>query len=152
MEAEVQGYLNEFNITRNQIRDALKGLDDEAVNWKPLTKDTNSIYAILTHLAGTQANWMKQTVAGIPIKRDRDAEFRATGNLFDAVKRWEDMDREADLIMANLTVAQLREKRKTTGPFGEVTVQWCILHQISYYALHLGHIQLTRQAWEQRVK
>ncbi len=150
MEAEVQGYLNEFNITRNQIRESLKGLDDEAVNWKPLTKDTNSIYAILTHLAGTQNSWMKQTIAGIPIKRDREAELRASGTLYDAVKRWEDMDREVDAILSKLTAAQLRETRKTSGPFGEVTVQWCILHQISHYALHLGHIQLTRQAWEQR--
>jgi uncharacterized damage-inducible protein DinB len=150
MEAEVQGYLNEFNITRRQIRDAIKGLDDQAVNWKPLTKETNSIYAILTHLTGTQNSWMKQTIAGIPIKRDREAELRASGNMSDAVMRWENMDKEVDDILSKLTSAQLRETRKTSGPFGEVTVQGCILHQISHYALHLGHIQLTRQAWEQR--
>ena len=150
MEAEIQGYLNEFNITRGLIRDAIKGLDDQAVNWKPLTKETNSIYAILTHLTGTQNSWMKQTIAGIPIKRDRETELRASGNMSDAVMRWENMDKEVDAILTNLTQAQLRETRKTSGPFGEVTVQWCILHQISHYAVHLGHIQLTRQAWEQR--
>jgi uncharacterized damage-inducible protein DinB len=150
MEAEVQGYLNEFNVSRGQIRDALKGLDDQAVNWQPLPNATNSIYAILTHLTGTQNSWMKQTIAGIPIKRDREAELHASGFMADAVKRWEDMDKEVDAILSKLTQAQLRETRKTSGPFGEVTVQWCILHQISHYALHLGHIQLTRQAWEQR--
>jgi hypothetical protein len=64
--------------------------------------------------------------------------------------RWENMDKEVDDILSKLTSSQLRETRKTSGPFGEVTVQWCILHQISHYAVHLGHIQLTRQGWEQR--
>ena len=150
MEAEVQGNLNESNILRGLIKDALKGLDDTAANWQPLSKDTNSIYAQMTHLTGAQSNWMKQVIAGIPVKRDREAELHASGHLADLVKRWEDLDKEVDVILGKLTQAQLRETRKTTGPFGEITVQWCILHEISHYATHLGHLQLTRQMWEQR--
>ena len=45
MEAEVQSYLTELGILRKQIQDAAQGLNEEAANWCPLPKDTNSIYA-----------------------------------------------------------------------------------------------------------
>jgi uncharacterized damage-inducible protein DinB len=149
MEPEVQGYLTSFNMKRRQIRDAIKGLDDEAANWHPLSKDTNSIYAILSHLTGAQSIWIKQIIAGIPVQRDREAELRSSGRLEDAVQHWEAMDQEVDAILEKLTASQLRETRKAQLS-GDVTVQGCILFQITHYAEHLGHIQLTRQAWEQR--
>ncbi len=148
MDSEVQGYLAEFNNLRKQIHDVIKGLSDEAGNWRPPPKDTNSIYVLITHLTGAQANWIKTVIAGIPVKRDRDAEFKASGSLAEVVKRWEAVDKESDEIMSKLTQSQLRETRDTTGPYGQVTVQWCILHQISHYAIHLGHMQLSRQIWE----
>ena len=54
MEAEVKGYLTELNILRGQMSEAIKGLNNEAANWKPLPKDTNSIYIILYHLIGAE--------------------------------------------------------------------------------------------------
>jgi hypothetical protein len=31
-----------------------------------------------------------------------------------------------------------------------MTVAWAVLHAVDHTALHLGHIQITRQLWEQR--
>jgi hypothetical protein len=148
VEDEVKGYLTEFNTLRGQIRDAIKGLNDEAANWCPPPKDTNSIYALITHLTGAQANWMKRVIAGISVTRHREAEFKASGNLSEIVKQWEAVDKETDEILGRLSQTQLRDTRDVGGAFGRVTVQWCILHQISHYATHLGHMQLTRQMWE----
>jgi len=39
MDAEIQGYLTEFGILRGQIRDAIKGMGDEAANWHPLPQE-----------------------------------------------------------------------------------------------------------------
>ncbi len=128
MEPEVQGYLSSFNMKRRQIKDAIKGLDDEAANWHPLSRDTNSIYAILSHLTGAQSVWIKQIIAGIPVQRDREAELRSSGHLDDVVHRWEAMDQEVDAILGNLTTAQLRETRKAQLS-GDVTIPWCILFQ-----------------------
>ena len=59
MEAEVQGYLEELKIIKNDILEAVRDLSEKAVNWQPLPSDTNSIYAILTHLLGAEENWVK---------------------------------------------------------------------------------------------
>ncbi len=148
MENEVQAYIAEFNTLRGEIRKTLQGMSDEAGNWHPLPKDSNSIYALITHLTGAQGNWMKRVIAGIPTSRDREAEFRASGILSEALKAWETIDRETDEILSKLTRKQLEETRDVSGPYGRVTVRWCILHQISHYATHLGHVQITRQLWD----
>lgn len=148
MEDEVKGYLTEFNILRGQIRDALKGLNDEAANWCPLPNDTNSIYSLMNHLAGAQSHWIKRVIAGMTIQRDRDSELKASGSLAQILAKWETVNQETDEILGKLSLTQLREARDTAGPYGRVTVQWAILHQISHYATHLGHIQLTRQMRE----
>ena len=152
MEAEVQGYLTELNILRGQIRDAIQSLNYEAANWFPLPKDTNSIYAILCHLVGSENYWVRQMIAGETVDRDREAEFRSSGNLSEIVDRWEDVVRTSESILSKLSSSQLGEARTVTNRphWGSITVRWCILHLISHYAIHLGHIQLTRQLWEQR--
>jgi uncharacterized damage-inducible protein DinB len=150
MENEVQAYIAEFNTLRGEIRKTLQGLDDQAANWRPLPKDSNSVYALLTHLTGAQGNWMKRVIAGIPTQRDREAEFRASGSLSEALKAWETMDRETDGILGKLSQSQLEETREVSGPFGRVTVRWCILHQISHYATHLGHMQISSQLWNEQ--
>ncbi len=153
MEVEIQGYLTEFGILKKQIRDAIQGLNDEAGNWLPLPKDTNSIYAILCHLAGSENFWVGQVIGGETIDRDREGEFLASGQLSEIIDRWEKVGRKNEKILGNLSSSQLEESRTVThytGGVGSHTVRWCILHLLSHYAIHLGHIQLTRQLWEQR--
>jgi hypothetical protein len=148
MENEIQSYIAEFNSLEEEIHKSIQGLSGEAANWRPLPKDTNSIYAIITHLAGAQSNWIKRVIAGIPVQRDREAEFTSAGSLSEAVKNWKAVNRECEGVLRKLSQNQLDETRDVSGPFGRVTVRWCILHQIRHYALHLGHIQLTRQLWD----
>jgi len=138
MEAEVQDYLTKLGVLKEEIRNAIQGLDDNAANWRPLPKDTNSIYAILCHLAET-------------VNRDREAEFRASGHLSDVLDRWERIGRTSESILSNLSYSQLAESRTVSTIIGveTYTVRHCILHVISHYAIHLGHIQITRQLCEQ---
>lgn len=153
MEAEIQGYLTELSILKGQIREAIGGLNDEAANWRPLREGTNSIYAILSHLIGVDKYWVRQVICGESIQRDRAAEFQASGRLSELVSRWEKVATEAESILGKLTLTQLAESRTVPArpEWGTVTVRWCILHLISHHATHLGHIQLTRQLWDQRL-
>ena len=152
MEAEVQSYLTEFGNLSGQIRDAIRGLSDEVANWHPLPKDTNSVYAILTHMIDGDNYWVRQVIGGEEVKRDRAAAFQASGRLADLVSRWEKAGAENQAILGKLSLAQLGETRTIPArpELGAITVRWCILHLISHHAMHLGHIQLTRQMWEQR--
>lgn len=153
MEAEIKGYLSEFNFLRNDIQNAVWELNDEGANWHPLPAGTNSIYAILTHVMGADRFWIHQVMGGQEIQRDREAEFRASGNLNELLTRWNKHWSEITSILEELNHSHLLEVRPV--PFRPqqkepVTVQWIILHLISHYATHLGHIQLTRQLWDQK--
>jgi uncharacterized damage-inducible protein DinB len=152
VETQVQGYLTEFGILRGQIRDAIKEMGDEAANWRPLPQGTNSVYAILSHMIGVDNFWVRQVISGETLQRDRKAEFAASGNLSELVDRWERAWIDTQSILGNLSHAQLLETRTISfrPERGGVPVQWIVLHLISHYATHLGHVQLTRQLWDQR--
>jgi uncharacterized damage-inducible protein DinB len=151
MNSEVQDYITELGIIRQQILETLRGLKDEAMNWQPISGDTNTIYAILSHLIGAQNNWVRKIISGQEIKRDREAEFRATGKAAEVIDRFEKESRAIEEILRSLSLAQLDEKRSVPGQSqATASVRWCILHVISHNAVHLGHMQLTRQLWEKR--
>ena len=54
-----------------------------------------------------------------------------------------------EAILSPLTPGQMEEPRKWLT--GSGTVRRCILHAISHYAAHLGHMQLTYQLWVDQV-
>jgi uncharacterized damage-inducible protein DinB len=108
VDTEVKGYLTEFGILRKQIQEAIQGLNDEAANWHPLPKDTNSIYVILLHLLSADNFWVRQVInREEPTPRDREAEFRASGSLEEITSRWEKAWIEFEKILENLSLEQL---------------------------------------------
>ena len=62
-------------------------LGDELANRKPNLPGANTPYTILTHCLGVMEYWAGHLVAGRRIERDRDGEFRATGDVADLVDR-----------------------------------------------------------------
>jgi hypothetical protein len=65
----------------------LEQLGDDLANRRPDLPDANSPFALLTHCLGVMEYWVGYLVAGRDIQRDRDAEFRATGDVADLVER-----------------------------------------------------------------
>ncbi len=147
---EIQGYLTTMNELREQIKSMLEGLPEEALDWKPIQEEgelaTNSFAAIVTHLAGSAIYLIKEVVGGQPVHRDREAEFTVRrmnastlkGRLDGAVKIVEE-------VLSPLREGQMDEDRKYRDRMAKV--RWIILHVIEHTALHLGHMQLTRQLW-----
>ncbi len=131
----------------------LEAVPPDALNWRPPLPDTNTMYILAIHTAGAAEWWIVGAAAGKSVQRDRPAEFRSQGDLA-TVKAWyaEKLAavREA---AAGLSDADLSAKRSYTTARGhaeENTVVYCLLHAIEHAAEHLGHIQLTRQLWEQQ--
>jgi uncharacterized damage-inducible protein DinB len=151
MENEVQDLLTELRIIKGQILETGRGLDDTASNWQPLSKDTNSIYATISHIIGAQNNWIRKIIAGQEIQRDREAELHSAGSIKEILDRFEKESLEIEIILSRLDSSCLEETREVpVHPQGKATVGWCILHVLTHNAVHLGHLQLTRQAWEQK--
>ncbi len=151
---EIETYLSFLNDLRGQIKTLLQGLPKEALDWKPIHGQgelaTNSPAVMAVHLAGSEAFWIKEIIGRQSIQRNRDAEFVAKGLGFsELAARLEAGIKDSTAILSSLTPAQLEETRKYREQ--TVTVRWAILHLIEHYAIHVGHLQLTRQLWQDKL-
>ena len=147
---EIENYLSFLNDFRNQVKTLLEGLPKEALDWRPISGEgelaTNSLGVMATHLTGSEAFWMKEIIGGQSIRRDRDAEFVVKGLGFaELLAKLEAAAKDTQEILSSLTPSQLEETRKFRDRI--VTVRWAILHVIEHWAIHVGHMQLTRQLW-----
>lgn len=155
MNKEIEGYLSILKDLRGQVKKGIEGLDQEGLDWRPIPGkgdlSTNSLGAIATHLAGSETYWAKEVIGGEPIHRDREAEFVAKGTGVSELQ--EKLDKAAhatNAVLSSLSPSELDEERKFRDR--KVTVRWGILHVIEHTAIHLGHVQLTRQLWENQGK
>lgn len=132
------------------VLDELKGLPDDALNRALPLPETNTLYALATHILGAGEFWSLAMAGARPLDRDRPAEFHATGTLADLVPRYERWlaDAHATLdVLPDEALAQPVTPPEQFRPWGDepMTLGDCLLHAVDHTALHLGHIQLTRQ-------
>ena len=73
----IHEYAARLAIIRTQAREAVRGLDADALNWTPTAEETNSAAALVHHMWGLERFFVRQVVGGHDIGRDRDAEFAA---------------------------------------------------------------------------
>ena len=51
-------------------------------------------------------------------------------------------------VLENLELADLEAKRWSPRNDRDVSVTWALEHALKHTAVHLGHIQITRQLWD----
>ncbi len=143
-------YLDRLCELHTDIERAIEGLSQSALDWVP-GPDMNSICVLIVHLTGAERFWIGDVAGNDPVGRDRDAEFRARG-LDASVLR----DRLSDTIvycrnlLGRLTIEDLESPRQSPIDGRQITVAWALAHALEHTGIHLGHIQITRQLWEQR--
>ena len=147
---EIQDYLTELDDLRNQVKGLLEGLTQEALDFRPIEGKgdlaTNSLSVIATHLAGSETFWSSEVIGGRKILRDRESEFKIKGISSSELK--EKLDKSGKLtheMLSSLTEKQLEENRNWRDR--TMNVRGCILHLVTHFAQHIGHMQLTRQLW-----
>jgi uncharacterized damage-inducible protein DinB len=149
MFAEIERCVAVVEETKEEIKGIITGLDSETLNWTPLPTDANSIYQLVMHICGSEAQWIHETIGGIDVNRDRPAEFEASGDDVSVLQALLDANAYATTkVLESLTPEQLDEVRDTRTASGAMTVRQAILRQIHHHAVHLGHIQLTKQLYE----
>lgn len=146
----LQEYADGLQALYTAMERVLGGLPAEALDWRP-GPDMNSLGVLAVHTAGSQQYWIAEVAGGQPSHRDRDAEFRSGG--LDAaalIGRLAQALARSQAAIAALDVARLDEERIAPRDGRRVTVAWCLLHALEHTALHLGHMEITRQLWDQR--
>ena len=149
MDPLIHEYAARLDIIRTQAREAVRGLDSGALNWTPLDQETNSVAALVHHMWGLERFFIRQVVGGYDIGRDRDAEFAAEAPPADELERLLDEARkDTEATLRALRDDQLAEQREHRG--NTWTVQGLLLYATSHLSEHLGHLELTRQMYQDR--
>lgn len=150
MAGEAARIANLLDKLSREVLDQLDGLPDEALNRPLPLPETNSLFALATHTLGAGEFWSLAMAGARSLERDRPAEFRATGTFADLVPRYErwlaDLHTTLDALPDEALARQVTPPPQIRFSDDEqVTLGDCLLHAVEHTALHLGHIQLTRQ-------
>jgi uncharacterized damage-inducible protein DinB len=140
-------------------RDVLQQLcavPESLLNQPLALPETNTLFALATHLAGAGEFWVLALAGGRTVARDRSAEFHAAGTLAELVARYERWIADVHAVLDTLPDAEMERVTQPPAtyqprnPLQPMTVRDCLLHAVEHSALHQGHIQLTCQLLNHR--
>jgi uncharacterized damage-inducible protein DinB len=129
----------------------LRSAPEPLLNQPLALPETNTLFALATHLVGAGEFWVLAHAGGRTIARDRAAEFRAVGTLPELVERYERWIADMHEVLDSMPDEAMGRvvPLATTSWFRQLdrpaTVRHCLLHAVEHSALHQGHIQLTCQ-------
>ncbi|MDQ1694680.1 MAG: hypothetical protein QOJ03_33 [Frankiaceae bacterium] len=124
-------------------------LGDSLANVRSDLPGGNSPYQLVFHCCGVAEWWTRSAVLGLPVERDRAAEFEATGTVAELQQR---VDAVVAHVRADLAVidpdAPLRGDPSADyvdTPIGR-SARGVLLHVLEELAQHHGQLELTRDA------
>ena len=143
---------------RDQVLAALTGIPEaDLATWRTAEAhgDINTMYGLATHIVGSGEFWILEAAGGRDVHRQRLAEFTASGSMDELRARFDRLLADTHEVLARLTDddlnAMFRRDANSSQGIGAVerTVAECLVHALTHIALHLGHLQIQRQLWEQ---
>lgn len=145
-----EALLDRFQDLHREILKALNELPPEALDWKP-GPETNSLTVLIVHLSGAERYWIGDVAQGDSSQRDRNAEFQVRGLNRDVLKkRIEDLDVYEKATFAEMGLGELEEERVSARDGRKYSVAWALSHALEHTAVHVGHIQMLSQLWQER--
>ena len=128
----------------------LRNLSEHDLNRSLPLPETNSLFALATHLVGSAEMWVLQMACGRPLARDRDAEFRVRDLTADElIGRLDAADAYLDEVTARITAEDLAAARPRGDRPAETGLHW-LISNYGHAREHLAHVQLTKQLYEQQ--
>jgi hypothetical protein len=149
MTVEIEVALNSMDAMRRSIRRALEGVDAKGLNWNPLPDDANSLYAIVSHLCTSESTMIHQRIGGQAVDGEGHAAFAAQGDDPQALLgRLDELGNTTHRLLDGLTPEDMDRSIDPGGGRPQRTARaWLQMH-VRHMALHLGHIEITKQFYE----
>ena len=145
MDLIIKSYFEVLEALHKDCKQQISGLTQEELDWSP-GEDMNSLAILAAHIAGAERYWMGDHLMGEASGRVRDDEFSTSGSTVDALSQQLDAALKYSRdTFDRLTQDQLGEIRKSPRGDREFTVAWIIASVLRHAALHLGHMEVTRQ-------
>lgn len=140
----------------DRVAEALDGLNDEEIAWKPLASGS-SLIVLITHVVGSAQNTVVQLV-GEESLRDRDSEFltpwtgqsargevdAAKARISAAFERLDARTLDTEHAPPRVSSKPLTVPAVSTGSAGPKTSRDFLLQMVAHAAEHAGHAELTR--------
>lgn len=149
MLAFYQVYNDLFSELLERMDGAFSDLAEEALDWTP-DPALNPITVLVVHTTGALQDWVGQMLGDIPTQRDRDEEFQAKGlskfQLHELIRGAEEVVHQ---VLENSTKEDLEQKRYSVIHKDYFTGGFALAHALEHTALHLGHLEVMRELWEQ---
>lgn len=130
-----------------KMRDLIKDLDRDALNWKP-HPEANSLAVLMAHLLGSERELLG-AVRGVQVPRDRDSEFASEADLDDLVKMLDRADAWLSEQTDDMTGADLLAERPRGNDKPQVGLYWFLI-AYGHAREHLAHMELTKQLLDGR--
>ena len=153
MEGIFGDVLSRLEEMHQQYFDYMDGLSTEELDWSP-GPEMNSLCVLGVHVTAAERFWIGLGINDVS-KRDRPAEFRASGYELEALTArfaaniafyreafvWQDGARLAEVV----DVSDFMDR-----PSQLVTRGYALLRGLDHTAEHLGHAGMTRQLLDRR--
>jgi uncharacterized damage-inducible protein DinB len=150
MEIFIKDYLAMLEGLHKDMSKLLDNLPQEGLDWSP-GEAMNSLSVIAIHVAGAERFWIGDVVGRDPSHRHREAEFRVKGMDAEAItRRLHEVFKHTRKVVEPLSVEDLATLRVSPRDGREYTAGWCLENVLKHTALHLGHMEITRQLWDQQ--
>ncbi len=142
---ELALYWRKIASSLDRLLDTLDGLDEAQVNWRPPAPNANSLYALATHTMGNVEENLLGVLAGRPVARDRDGEFRASGATTGVLReRWATLQSRIPEALADLPPGALDRQDYRHPRRGAISGREALLIVARHAAEHTGQAGLTR--------
>lgn len=151
MHTAFAGFIERLEVVHADIVKTFAGLPQEALDWVP-GADMNSLAVLAAHVAGAERYWIGDVIGQDSSDRDRDLEFETSGlPEAELTRRLAAALEHSRGVLAALSPDQLAEER----PWGKDGSRRCsvsnaLAHTLEHTGIHLGHMQMIRQLWDQR--
>ena len=138
-------FLDYCDKALDQYVAVVDALGDELVNERVGIPGSNSAFGLVAHVCGVMAHWAHQVNRGIPVERDRAAEFDATGTAAEALALLAAARQRLHEDVAATDFAAHPVLPPPNDPeAAEETQGGILLHVYEEIAQHLGHLDITR--------
>ncbi|MDY6866368.1 MAG: DinB family protein [Chloroflexota bacterium] len=145
----IEPYVELLDDLFDRMDGLFSDLPDEALDWTP-DPTMNSMTVLVVHVTGSLQYWVGEMLGGEPAHRDRSAEFQAENLSKEELhKKLDSALSQTKRVMEKVTMVDLEEKRYSTIHKDYFDGAFALMHALEHTARHVGHMEITRELWEQ---
>ena len=131
-----------------ELQNLIAKTETQALNWRPVP-NVNSTFVLATHITAQSEEWVCHYVGGMPIERNRNAEFTVEAKppvwAQELTERIDEIIEKIEIVFERLEEGDLNKTIVLQGKAkGIGTILYCLVHVIEHSSSHLAEIRMIK--------